>query len=102
MEEKWFERILIAAAIVGILVLFYANIVYAAPTVCQIGNGCTGASTAPVHGNLLIGGRTANMNSSPTRPWANPHRFKASSAAQEPSRPKQATNRTTENLCCAK
>ena len=30
---------------------------HAAPTVCQIGNGCTGTSTAPAYGNILIGGK---------------------------------------------
>jgi len=29
---------------------------HAAPTVCQIGNGCTGTSTAPAYGKILIGG----------------------------------------------
>jgi hypothetical protein len=57
MEEKWFERILVAAAIIGLLVLLYANLVYAAPTVCQICNGCTGRSTTPAYGSLLIGGK---------------------------------------------
>jgi|GEM_PF-6066459 len=34
-----------------------ATAVQAAPTVCQIGNGCTATSTAPAYGNILIGGK---------------------------------------------
>jgi hypothetical protein len=57
MEQKWFERILIVGAIIAVGVLIFANIAYAAPTVCQIGNGCTGTSTAPGYGYIPIGGQ---------------------------------------------
>jgi hypothetical protein len=60
MEEKWFERILIAAAIIGVAVLVFANVAYAAATVCQIGNGCTGTSTAPSYGKVLVGDSNGN------------------------------------------
>ncbi len=33
------------------------SLVHAAPTVCAIPNGCTGTSTAPAYGKLLIGGK---------------------------------------------
>jgi hypothetical protein len=56
MDEKWFERILIIAAIVAVAVLFFVNIAYGA-TVCNIFNGCTGTSTAPSYGQILIGGQ---------------------------------------------
>jgi hypothetical protein len=55
MEDKWFERILIVAGVIGLFALLYATSVYAAGTVCQIGNGCTGTSTAPSYGKVLIG-----------------------------------------------
>ena len=46
----------------GLSVLLFAyiaqpNVANAAPTVCQIGNGCTGTSTAANYGQLLIGGK---------------------------------------------
>ena len=62
MQEKWFERILITAAIIGVVALVFANIVYAAGTVCQIGNGCTGTSTSPSYGQLLVGNSSGGYN----------------------------------------
>ena len=55
MQDKWFERTLIAALLIGVAVLIFVNVAYAAGTVCQIGNGCTGTSTAPSYGKVLIG-----------------------------------------------
>jgi hypothetical protein len=62
MEEKWFERTLIVLGIVGLLVLFYASVANAAGTVCQIGNGCTGTSTAPSYGQVLVGNSSGAYN----------------------------------------
>lgn len=48
-----------AAAIIALSILIYfsfAFMVNAAPTVCAITNGCTGTSTAPSYGQILIGG----------------------------------------------
>jgi hypothetical protein len=60
MEDKWFERVLIVAAIIGVAVLLFASRADAAGTVCQIGNGCTGTSTAPGYGKVLIGDSHGN------------------------------------------
>lgn len=62
MEQKWFERILIGAALAAVAVLIYANFAYAAGTVCQIANGCTGTSTAPTYGELLAGNASSTYS----------------------------------------
>jgi hypothetical protein len=41
MEETWFERALIFFGIIALAVLLYTGTAHAAPTVCQIGSGCT-------------------------------------------------------------
>jgi hypothetical protein len=50
----------IAAAILFALlgiILIRSGVAQAAPTACQVGNGCTGTTTAPAYGKLLIGGK---------------------------------------------
>jgi hypothetical protein len=55
MKEKWFARTLLFLGIISIAVLIYVGTVYAAVTVCQVANGCTGTSTAPSFGQVLTG-----------------------------------------------
>lgn len=45
------------SGLIGLLFFAATSIALAAPTICQIGNGCTGTSTAPSYGKLLIGGQ---------------------------------------------
>src|SRR6185437_8604003 len=44
--------------IVVVLFAFLASTPAIAVTVCQIGNGCTGTSTAPGYGKVLVGGKS--------------------------------------------
>ena len=60
MEEKWFERTLIVLGIIGLAVILWAGIADAAGTVCQIANGCTGTSTTPAYGKVLVGDNSGN------------------------------------------
>jgi hypothetical protein len=60
MEEKWFVRVLVGGAVVAVLLLAGLRLANAAGTVCQIGNGCTGTSTAPSYGKVLIGDTNGN------------------------------------------
>src|SRR6185503_11351497 len=46
------------AIVLIIFVAGFAFIAEAAPTICNIFNGCTGTSTAPAYGQLLIGGKS--------------------------------------------
>src|SRR5947209_922815 len=46
----------ILAAAVALSFLFVV-VAHAAPTICQISNGCLGTSTAPSYGKVLIGGK---------------------------------------------
>ena len=60
MEEKAFERTLAVLGVVALFVLIYLGFSAGkanAVTVCQIGNGCTGTSTAPAYGKVLVGGQ---------------------------------------------
>jgi hypothetical protein len=62
MENKAFERTLIVLGIIGLAVLLFASVANAAGTVCQIGNGCTGTSTSPNFGQVLVGNSIGTYN----------------------------------------
>ncbi|HLH93533.1 MAG TPA: hypothetical protein VKW08_00300 [Xanthobacteraceae bacterium] len=53
---RLYSRILIFLGIIGLATIVYVGIAQAV-TVCQIGNGCTGTSTGPSYGQVLIGGK---------------------------------------------
>lgn len=61
MEEKWFERTLAVLGFIALCVLIYLGFTAgkaSAATVCQIANGCTGTSTSPAYGKVLVGGQS--------------------------------------------
>lgn len=47
---------------VAFLSVFLAGIAHAAPTVCQVANGCTGTGTSPSYGQLLVGNGTGGYS----------------------------------------
>src|SRR3984957_18227403 len=58
-KTEWFKKVLIFGAIIGVALLIYTAAGTAnATTVCDIVNGCTGPSTPPGYGQLLIGGKS--------------------------------------------
>jgi hypothetical protein len=61
MEEKWFERTILILGIIALGFLLYASRASAA-TVCQIPNGCTGTSTSPAFGQVLVGNSIGTYN----------------------------------------
>src|SRR5438045_1676214 len=51
-------RRFVVIVLIGIALSFLFSIyAFAAPTTCQIANGCTGTSNAPAYGKILIGGQ---------------------------------------------
>src|ERR1051326_1399197 len=54
MKCKWLLSSILIALVSSLVT---ADPAWAAPTVCQIFNGCTATSTAPAYGQILVGGK---------------------------------------------